>query len=301
MEFGKTAQFNEVKYVNYPDDIKNFLIRDIQNSNVEFFSGAPLWAQESWKGNWYPAEASSGNYLSHYSKLFNSIELNSSFYHLPNIETIKKWTSVVDKEFKFCPKFPKNVSHTDLNPIRLKDKINNLDMVLKNLGDNLGHAFMQLPEHIDFDYFGNLKKFVENTTHIPRFFIEFRHPSWFNENTLKDEVFTLLESYKLGAVITDVSGRRAIAHSSCPSLMTMVRFIANDDPATDNLRSELWINKLNGLYEQGLKTCYFFFHTPDNHRSPDLAHKFLNQFADLTGWEGIIPIKASNKQLSMLN
>ena len=84
----------------------------------------------------------------------------------------------------------------------------------------------------------------------------------------------------VGTVITDVSGRRDVLHSSVTSDFTMIRFIGNSLHASDTLRMRLWGERLKLLRNKGLSRVFLFIHEPDDILCPEMTNiavDILNQ------------------------
>lgn len=79
--------------------------------NLEVLVGCPVWANANWVGETYPPRSNSAQYLEAYGKQFNTIELNSSHYHTPSLDTLAKWHQQVPPNFRFAPKIPQQISH----------------------------------------------------------------------------------------------------------------------------------------------------------------------------------------------
>ena len=142
------------------------------------FVGCPIWGNKDWKGIVFPEKTPAKDYLKYYSEKFSAIELNSTFYHLPPIETLKKWREQTPSSFLFCPKIPQDISHT----ARFTE---NTDLIVESLRvfslfeEQLGHVFLQLPPGFERSQFSLLKKFLTLWKQELPLAIEFRHPSWF--------------------------------------------------------------------------------------------------------------------------
>jgi uncharacterized protein YecE (DUF72 family) len=92
-----------------------------------------------------------------------------------------------------------------------------------------------------------------------------------------------LEKYGASTVITDVAGRRDVAHMALTSGQVLVRFVGNDLHPTDFTRLDDWAERLTDWFSRGLKECYFFTHEPDNLLAPDLAAAFYEKKKGIAG------------------
>lgn len=245
-------------------------------ASPQIYVGCPLWGQKEWVGKVYPPKTQSRDYLKYYSKQFNSIELNTTFYRIPDLKTVQQWRQMVPSGFKFCPKFFQGISHE--NPIgstpELAQKFAEVSLAFE---ETLGLSFFQLPQSFDLRQMPLLWKFMES---LPRRFplsIEFRHPSWFSQQVLNPQVYDLLQERGVASVITDTAGRRDVLHGSLTSGSVMVRFVGNKLHQSDYTRLDEWVVRLGQWLEKGLQKAYFFVHQPDDQYAPELITYFIDQ------------------------
>jgi len=123
---------------------------------------------------------------------------------------------------------------------------------------------MQLHESFGPNLFRNLESFIKLWPHDLDLAIEFRHPEWFEHRTLRPEVLQLLEAHRISTVITDVSGRRDVSHSSLSTNIAMIRLVGNSLHPTDFERSDAWLDRLGKWVSQGLEKLYLFAHEPED-------------------------------------
>jgi uncharacterized protein YecE (DUF72 family) len=104
-----------------------------------------------------------------------------------------------------------------------------------------------------------------------QFFMEVRHPSWFTNGDMREELFTALKEMNIGAVITDTSGRRDCAHMHLTLPKTFIRYVGNSLHATDYTRIDEWVSRMKHWLDKGLEELYFFMHMHDEATSPELT------------------------------
>ncbi|QHT69135.1 DUF72 domain-containing protein [Rhodocytophaga rosea] len=286
MDFGKLSSIEAVDFTLPPDAVATSRVLSkhvLQNpGKPAIYIGCPIWASKEWAGKIYPASAKEKDYLYHYSRQFNTIELNTTHYRIPDAETIERWKQTASKGFTYCPKFPQVISHE-----RQLEDAENLTMEFCNsiqgLGDALGIPFLQLPPYFMPRQLPVLKAYLDNfPKHIP-LAIEFRHPDWFANTPESSAAFALLEKQGVTAVLTDVAGRRDVLHQRLTTPVAMIRFVGHNLHPTDYTRIDAWIERILSWIKQGLQTVYFFVHEPDNITSPELVLyliKQLNQQGD---------------------
>jgi len=232
--------------------------------------GAPAWGDKGFVGKIYPEGARPSEYLKYYSRQFDAIELNSTFYRLPKKETVLGWLEKTPDEFRFCPKFPQAISYSrDLNAHR--DITESFLEMLHSFGPKLGLAFLQLPQHFSIHRLHELESYLGQLPRDIHFAIEFRHSSWFDAYGLVSEVFQMLNKLGIGAVITDTSGRRDVLHLDMMDSCLMVRFTGNRLHSTDFQRLDDWIGQMRQWSGSQLQTIYYFMHQPEEHLCVDLA------------------------------
>ncbi|MBC8112108.1 MAG: DUF72 domain-containing protein, partial [Verrucomicrobia bacterium] len=218
----------------------------------------------------------------HYAKQFNTIELNTTHYRIPDPQTVKKWYENADEGFKFCPKLPQEISHEK----KLRNVMIETQIFCKNIAglkEKLGVCFLQLPPYFSPAEINFLEDFLKLfPVEIP-LAIEFRHEDFFKKSHL-NKTFDLLEKYHISPVITDVAGRRDVLHQRFTTDTVLIRWVGDKLHPTDYQRLDLWVEKLTGWLSAGLKNVYFFIHQIDNTTSADLVAYFitkLNQQANL--------------------
>lgn len=155
------------------------------------YIGCSGFYNNDWKGALYPENAPSKDFLSLYSKTFNAVEINSTFYRKPTSKTLLKWHDETPDEFRFFIKIPKTVTHQS----RLensKDEIAQFcDHIQGSLKDKLSGFLYQLPPSFK-NTEENMERIINNID--PRFLnvIEFRHHSWWQK-----EIFDLLKKHNM--------------------------------------------------------------------------------------------------------
>ena len=153
--------------------------------------GCSGWSYEDWVGPFYPKQAKPKDFLRIYSSAFDTVEIDSSFYRIPNQFMISQWNKNTPANFLFCPKFPKKVTH-DFKLQNTGSTVNFFYKTIAGLGDKLGPIVIQLPPSFKYEKrFSILQNFITSDlkTALFRHAVEFRHKSWF-----KDDVYRFLES-----------------------------------------------------------------------------------------------------------
>lgn len=284
MEFGKLPDISQVDFTLPPDPPGNAAVLTNRKSQVgnpkSLFIGATGWSVREWVGKIYPKGTKTPDYLRHYARQFNTIELNTTHYRIPDLFTVQHWHDEAAADFRFCPKVLQTISHAaDLGTGG--DLIQRFCEAMGGLGNKLGPCFIQLPPYFGADRLPVLEQFLQQFS-LP-LAVELRHESWFSNPLHFNRLGDLFEKYGVSTVITDVAGRRDVAHMRLTTSKVLVRFVGNDLHPTDFTRLDDWSERLNDWFSAGLEVAYFFTHEPDNLLAPDLAAAFYQKTTHLPG------------------
>jgi uncharacterized protein YecE (DUF72 family) len=162
-----------------------------------WYLGTIGFSYKDWVGPFYPAGISQGGYLTHYSKVFNSVELDTTFHAIPRQESVLSWAASTPPEFKFCLKTPRRITH-ELGLKSAQRLMNEFLDIIQPLGKKLGPILIQLPPRYSQDNYMVLAEFLEYLPKTHQFAIEFRHASWYNAKTAE-----LLSQYHVCWVTID--------------------------------------------------------------------------------------------------
>ena len=166
----------------------------------------------------YPAEYQDKSRLCYYSSLFNSMEINSSFYKIPQAKTIRRWADDVADNFLFTFKLWRNITHNKslaFDPEDVKRFIN----VINEAGYKKGALLLQLPASITNINLRQLEILLNEIKHCDKnskwkVAVEFRNRSWYNE-----EVYALLGNYRATIVMHDMP------NSITPMIASVANFV----------------------------------------------------------------------------
>ena len=159
--------------------------------------GCSGWNYSDWRETVYPKGLPARLWLEHYATLFDTVEVNATFYRLPKRETVAHWVEVTPDDFVFSIKASRYLTHIK----RLRDLGKYLGNLLERLEPlletpKMGPLLWQLPPTFQRDD-ERLSAALEQMPKL-RNTIEFRHPSWF-----VPEVYELLSSYGVALAIGD--------------------------------------------------------------------------------------------------
>lgn len=300
MEFGKLEDIEDVNWKLPADDPAGpaFLAQHKNSEKLRVHYGAPVWGASVWSGKVYPEGTKRADYLAHYARFFNCIELNTVHYRIPNENTVAHWRGQVGPDFKFCPKVFQGISHTR-HGLADREALKDWLHFLAQLGENGGPSFLQLPPYFGYEFKSELFSFLRAWPDEFPLALEFRHPSWFEAGKILAPLVQYLMSRQIGLVITDVAGRRDVLHASISAPYVLLRFIGNRLHPSDNERARDWMKRFMKWDELGLRELYLFVHQPDDVGVPELTEFFLNLFRREGGWHYAHPPVLPN-QLSLL-
>ena len=235
MKFGKLTDIENVDFRLPPDPAFNERFFEALPSNpapLQFFTGCTGWSMKEWVGSVYPANARSKDFLCHYARQFNTIELNTTHYRIPTPETIQKWREESAEDFKFCPEVPQTISHS--RDLGLSDgQIALFCQSIAGLEEKLGCCFIQLPPYFDYRRLPLLESFLQRFSADIPLAVEARHESWFDNPQPLEDWLSCLHRNGRHTVLTDVAGRRDVLHMGLASDTVLIRFVGNDLHPTD--------------------------------------------------------------------
>lgn len=158
--------------------------------------GTSGWHYKPWIGDFYPPKFPPAKMLEWYAREFHTVEINNSFYRLPDEKTFKDWARRVPPDFLFAVKASRFLTHIK----RLKDAEGPINLFFsraRHLGPHLGPVLFQLPPKWRADI-GRLRDFLDLLPHEYSYTIEFRDRTWYTQ-----EVFSLLRRHNVALCVHD--------------------------------------------------------------------------------------------------
>ncbi len=169
-----------------------------------YYLGCPVWACERWKGQLYTTNAVRSEWLPQYSQVFSTVEGNSVFYHLPNLETARRWSDSVSPGFRFALKFPRVITHEKRLRNATEDTRAFLEVLdLLHQSGCLGTCWLQLPPGFAPHQLPDLKTYLDRLPRHLSFAVELRQPVFFRPGPAEQELNELLEEREINRVILD--------------------------------------------------------------------------------------------------
>lgn len=177
--------------------------------------GTSGWHYKHWLGDFYPARYPAAKMFAWYAREFHTVEINNSFYRLPEQRTFAQWKTLAPQGFVFAVKASRFITHIKkLNQV--KDAVELLFSRLEPLGSSLGPVLFQLPPQ----WKANVERLGEFLAILPprhQYVLEFRDPSWSSE-----KVYQLLRQYNVALCIHD--WREMAWPVECTANFTYLRF-----------------------------------------------------------------------------
>lgn len=218
--------------------------------------GTSGWNYDHWKGAFYPDGLHQSDWLGYYAQRFSTVEVNNTFYSLPEQDTVDGWRQTPERGFLFSVKASRYLTHMK----KLKQAPESLAMFLgcaEAFGDKLGPLLFQLPPnwHANPD---RLQSFIESlesqATGSPRAVFEFRDESWFT-----DEVYRVLADHDCAFCIYELAGMQS--PSMVTSTVVYVRLHGPGDAYEGSYDDQVlgtWANRLAEWASEGRDVfCYF--------------------------------------------
>jgi uncharacterized protein YecE (DUF72 family) len=213
------------------------------------YCGTSGWIYQHWRGVFYPEGLGQAKWLQYYAGRFDTVEINNSFYRLPEKSTFGRWRDESPPGFTFSVKASRFLTHMK----KLKDPEDPLRRVLENsegLGPKRGPILYQLPPnwHANLD---RLERFLAILPAGVRHVFEFRDDTW-----QREDVWSLLERYSAGYCIMDSPGLPLHIRSTADfSYIRMHYGLDNGDYGRRQLI--WWSNTVKKLLEHGDVYIYF--------------------------------------------
>jgi uncharacterized protein YecE (DUF72 family) len=183
---------------------------------TEYFSGTSGLVLPVPNKEYYPVEYQDKSRLCYYASLFNTIEINSSFYKIPQARTIEKWTNVVPDDFRFTFKLWRGITHEKrmvFNPADVDRFMN----AISAAGTHKACLLVQFPPSAKADLLPQLHQLIEYIQKADpeqewKLALEFRHNSWYSESLVD-----FAETQNLSLVLQDI-----------PASATPLNYITNN-------------------------------------------------------------------------
>ena len=223
--------------------------------------GTSGYSYKEWKGNFYPQDLPAKEMLAYYSRRLPAVEINNTFYRLPQPSMIENWKDQVPKRFRFSIKASQRITHIK----RINNVADETKYLLETaalLAERLGVVLFQLPPNMKKDT-ERLKNFLDLLSADTRTAFEFRHDTWFDP-----EVFDLLRTKNCALVVSDTDEKPLTEIISTAKW----GYLRLRRTAYDEKDLAAWLAR---VWAQKWKDAFVFFKHEDEGVGPKLAARFL--------------------------
>lgn len=255
---------------------------------VNFFLGCAVWAYKGWVGELYPQGTRNADFLNLYSRRFTTVEGNTTFYAVPKLESVIRWGSETPRDFRFCLKLPRDITHNGLLQPYIPKALEFAER-MSPLGTRLGPMFAQLPPSYAPTLIEDLAVFLDawQSTKLP-LAVEVRHMDWFRDINA-NELNLLLQRFGVGRVLLDT--RPIYTGDNDPQLeserrkpqvplqftrtapFSLIRFISHPNLEVNDAFMREWVAQIQEWLRDNTQ-IYFFVHCPVEEFSPKNARYF---------------------------
>ena len=213
------------------------------------YVGVSGFSYPGWKGNFYPKDLKSEDFLGYYSQKLNSVEINSSFYAPPTATMIKSWSQKTQEQFQFSLKSPRQITHILKLGEGASDSAKKLDATLELLGSKRGPVLFQLPPFLRQDL-KLLESFLKETEELTKKVFEFRHESWLEETT-----YALLNRYGTGFCVAETEDMKPVMKLIGEIAYYRLRMASYDQKSMDR-----WSKEIRNLAKDARETYVYLRH-----------------------------------------
>ena len=233
--------------------------------SADIHIGTSGWHYKHWVGRYYPDKIKSADMLAHYVRDFDTVELNNTFYRLPEEKSFDNWRESTPRDFTFAVKGSRFLTHM----IKLKDPERGLANFLpraERLRSKLGPILWQLPPRWNVNL-ERLETFLQKLPRKPRYAFELRNESW-----MTDDVLALLREYNAAYCIYELAGYHTPFEITAD--WTYVRLhgptqFKYQGSYTD-AQLETWAKRIRD-WSRKLKAIYVYFDNDDSAHAVDNA------------------------------
>lgn len=228
---------------------------------ARIFVGTSGYNYPEWRGTFYPEKFSTDKMLAFYAARFPTVEINYTFYRIPNEKLLAGWSAGTPDGFRFTLKAPRRITH-DSKLQRCEDLVQTFCRTSRTLGAKLGVLLFQLPPTFRKDA-GVLRAFLDLLPEGTRAAVEFRHASW-----LESDVYDALAARNVALCVADSE------KMSTPVQMTAdYAYFRLRDEGYQQADIERWAATIASL--DGVQDTFVYFKHEEQGLGPEFARRLM--------------------------
>jgi uncharacterized protein YecE (DUF72 family) len=231
---------------------------------VTLHVGTSGYSYKEWKGTFYPDDLPAAKMLQFYAQQFSTVEINNTFYRMPDAKTVDKWAGEVGDSFRFVLKAPQRITHQK-KLAGVEEDVRHFFDVADVLGNRFGAALFQLPPYLRKDL-EKLRGFLAQVPARRRVALEVRNDSWLDEET-----FTLLREHDVALCLSDTDEVEDADTLVVPTASWGYLRLRRTDYSDEQLAA--WRDRIAAA--PWTETWVFFKHE-DEGKGPAFAKRFLD-------------------------
>ena len=235
------------------------------------------WSDSDWQGVFYPKGKKAGEYIRLYSQVFDTVEIDSTFYGTPREKQVMQWAQMVGDSFTFCPKAPRGLTH-DMRLRDIGEPLAEFVRVMGLLGAKRGPILLQMPPDFTRHELDNLRALLPTLHELgdpsARFAIEFRHRS-----LIGPDVSQMLREHNVALALTDYAAMPRRFELTTDFVYMRLIGRHGDYPKHDRIytdhthKMQIWADALRAHQSQ-LTAAYVQCNNDYEGYSPATANKF---------------------------
>ena len=236
--------------------------------------GCSGYNYKEWRGAFYPQKMAQKNWLQFYSSVFDTVEINNTFYRFPREKALNSWRDTVQPDFQFTLKGHRYITHRKkLNDISVN--VGQFEELAKMLKEKLGCILWQLPPNLHRND-EKLKDFCKTLDTSLKNVLEFRHGSWYDP-----EVFEILEKHDIS--FCAISSPELPDDLITTNKIGYLRFHGTSKDWYDHLYTEDEMKEWHAkIVKANLDEIYIYFNNDIHANAPVNAQQLRKLFADDT-------------------
>ncbi|OYT94162.1 MAG: hypothetical protein CFE49_19740 [Pseudomonas sp. PGPPP3] len=255
-----------------------------------FYLGCQGWAHAPWRGIFFTQAAQRDEFLPQYAGVFHAVEGNTTFYALPPTDLVARWAEEAPAHFRFCFKFPKEISH-ERQLVGAEAETRQFFERLAPLAERCGPFFLQLHDRFGANRMETLRTYLAGLPREFSYAVEVRHTDFF-DGAAKEAAFdamlgelgmdrvnfdtrVLFKSVANDAATLEAQRKkpRVPVRFTAVGARPFVRFVGDIEIAKNEAAITQWAEVCARWIAEG-RTPHFFVHHPDEAGAPALGRMF---------------------------